>query len=221
MNAWHDVDLGEDVPEYFRGTGGPSLNATPELDEAVFSSAVLDEKRIGGPVALGEDRIVIVHALEHRKPEPKPLATVRADIEKAIRDEFGRSEAQKVAQDTRTKLAGGASFDDVAKELGVTAEPARFIGRNDPSVPAPIRTETFAVAKPAVGKTAFGTARLENGGEAVLAVSNVRLDPNITVQATAPQLREVQGRQGEGDAAAYVEELRRTADVSKNPKAFE
>ena len=210
-----------DVPEYFRGTGGPSLNATPELDEAVFSSAVLDEKRIGGPVALGEDRIVIVHALEHRKPEAKPLATVRADIEKAIRDEFGRSEAQKVAQDTRTKLAGGASFDDVAKELGVTAEPARFIGRNDPSVPAPIRTETFSSAKPAVGKTVFGTARLENGGEAVLAISNVRLDPNVTVQATAPQLREVQGRQGEGDAAAYVEELRRTADVSKNPKAFE
>ena len=28
---------------------------------------------VGGPVALGEDRIVIVRALEHRKPEPKPL----------------------------------------------------------------------------------------------------------------------------------------------------
>jgi peptidyl-prolyl cis-trans isomerase D len=210
-----------DVPEYLRGTGGAPLNATPELDQVVFSSPVLDEKRIGGPVALGEDRIVIVHALEHRKPEPKPLASVRADIEKAIREEFGRSEAQDVAQDASTKLAGGASFDDVAKELGVTAEPARFIGRNDPSVPAPIRTETFNTPKPAVGKTVFGTARLENGGEAVLAISNVRRDPNVTLQATAPQLREAQGRQGEGDAVAYMEELRRTADVSKNPKAFE
>jgi peptidyl-prolyl cis-trans isomerase D len=210
-----------DVPDYVRGTGGAPLNSTPELDQVVFSNTVLDEKRVGGPVALGEDRIVIVHALEHKKPQPKPLATVRADIEKSIREEFGRTEAQKAAQDANTKLAGGASFDDVAKELGVTAEPARFIGRNDPSVPAPIRTAAFDTPKPAVGKSVYGTARLENGGEAVLAISNVRLDPNVTVAAAAPQLRETQGRQGEGDAAAYLEELRRTADVTKNPKAFE
>jgi peptidyl-prolyl cis-trans isomerase D len=210
-----------DVPEYVRGAGGAPLNSTPELDEVVFSSAVLDEKRIGGPVALGEDRIVIVHALEHRKPQARPLASVRADIEKSIRDEFGRTEAVKAATDVQKKLAGGASFDDVAKELGVTADPARFIGRNDPSVPAPIRTAAFDNPKPAVGKTVFGTARLENGGEAVLAISNVRLDPNVTLAATAPQLRETQSRQGEGDAVAYMDELRRTADVSKNPKAFE
>ena len=127
----------------------------------------------------------------------------------------------KAAQEARKKLAGGASFDDVAKELGVAAEPARFIGRNDPSVAASIRTAAFDTPKPAVGKTTYGTARLENGGEAVLAVSNVRLDPNVTLAATAPQLRETQSRQGEGDAAAYMDELRRTANVSKNPNAFQ
>ncbi len=210
-----------DVPDYERGKGGGPLDATPELDQVVFSSVVLDEKRVGGPVALGEDRLVIVHAIEHRKPAPKPLAAVREEIVKALREEFGRSEAQSVAEQTRAKLAGGASFDDVAKELGVTAEAARFIGRNDPSVPAPVRTATFDSAKPAVGKTVFSTARLENGGEAVLAISNVRLDPNVTPQLQLPQLREAMGRQGEGDAVAYMEELRRTADVSKNPKAFE
>jgi peptidyl-prolyl cis-trans isomerase D len=210
-----------DVPEYLRGTGGGSLNSTPELDQVVFSNTVLDEKRVGGPVALGEDRIVIVHSIEHRKSEPKPLASVREEIVKTIREEFGRSEAQRVADETRAKLAGGASFDDVAKELGVPAEPARFIGRNDPSMPAAVRTAAFAAAKPAVGKTEYTTARLEGLGTAVLAVSNVRLDPNSSLQATGPQLRETQGRQGEGDAVAYLEELRRTADVSKNPKAFE
>jgi peptidyl-prolyl cis-trans isomerase D len=210
-----------DVPVYERGKGGPPLNSTPELDQVVFSSAVLDEKRVGGPVALGEDRIVIVHALEHRKPEPKPLATVREDIVKSIREEFGRSEVQKVAQEARTKLAAGTSFDDVAKELGLMPDAARFIGRNDPSVPAPIRTAAFETAKPAAGKTVYGTARLENGGDAVLAISNVRLDPNASLQASTPVLRETQGRQGEGDAVAYMEELRRTASISKNPKAFE
>ena len=210
-----------DVPAYERGKGGGSLNSTPELDQAVFSNTVLDEKRVGGPVALGEDRIVIVRALEHHKPEAKPITAVRDDIVKSIREEFGRTESEKVAQETRAKLAGGASFDDVAKELGVTADAARFIGRNDPSVPAAVRTSAFDAGKPAVGKTLFSTARLENGGTAVLALSNVRLDPNASAQSVAPQLREAMSRDGEGDAVAYLDELRRTADVSKNPKAFE
>ena len=210
-----------DVPDYERGKGGAPLNSTPELDQVVFSGTVLDEKRTGGPVALGEDRLVIVRALEHRKPEPKPLASVREEIVKAMREEFGRSESQKVAQETRAKLAGGASLDDVAKELGVTAEPSRFIGRNDPSVPAPIRTTVFNSPKPLAGKALFGTANLENGGTAVLAISSVRLDPNPSAQEQRTQLRDAQGRQGESDAVAYLSELRRTADVSKNPKAFE
>ncbi len=109
-----------EVAEYHRGTGGAPLGESADLDSVVFSSTVLDEKRVGGPVALGEDRIVIVKALEHKKAEPKPLASVRDEIVKAIRDETGRAEAAKAAEAARAKLAGGASFDDVAKELGVT-----------------------------------------------------------------------------------------------------
>ena len=215
-----NLQTGE-VPDYLRGTGGAPLTATPELDQVVFSSPVLDEKRVGGPVALGEDRIVIVRALEHRKPAPKPLAAVRDDIVKAIRDEFGRAESQKAAEAARTKLADGASFDDVAKQLGVTVEAPRFIGRDDPSVPAPVRTAAFDSAKPAVGKAVYRIAQLSDGGAAVLAVSGVRLDPSTAPQLQVAQQREVMGRQGQGDAIAYVEELRRTAEVSKNPKAFE
>ncbi len=132
-----------EVAEYHRGSGGAPLGESADLDGVVFSSTVLDEKRVGGPVALGEDRIVIVKALEHKKAEPKPLASVRDEIVKSIREETGRTEAAKAADLARTKLAGGASFEDVAKELGVTAEPARFIGRDDPSVPAPVRTAAF------------------------------------------------------------------------------
>jgi peptidyl-prolyl cis-trans isomerase D len=210
-----------EVPEYRRGSGGAPLGESPELDEVVFSSAVLDEKRVGGPVALGEDRIVIVKALEHRKPSPKPLADVREEIVKSIREEFGQAEAAKAAEAARAKLAAGASFDDVVKELGVTAEPARFIGREDPSVPAGIRTAAFDAGKPAVGKSVFRTVNLDNGGAAVLAVSGVRLDPAAAPQLQVAQQQQIMGRQGQGDAIAYLEEIRRTADVSKNPKAFE
>jgi peptidyl-prolyl cis-trans isomerase D len=216
----YNLQTGE-VAEYRRGSGGAPLGESPDLDEVVFSSSVLDDKLVGGPVALGEDRIVIVKSLEHRKPAPKPIAEVRDEIVKSIRDELGREEATKAAEAARAKLAGGATLDDLTKELGLTAEPARFIGRDDPAVPAPIRTTAFELAKPAVGKSTVGTAKLENGGAAVVALSNVRLDPNSPPQLQMAQQREIMGRQGQGEAIAYLEELRRSADVSKNPKAFE
>jgi hypothetical protein len=79
----------------------------------------------------------------------------------------------------------------------------------------------FELARPAIGKSTIGTATLENGGAAVVAVTSVRLDPNSQAQMQLAQQREIMGRQGQGEAIAYLEELRRTADVSKNPKAFE
>jgi peptidyl-prolyl cis-trans isomerase D len=210
-----------EVNEYRRGEGGGALSATEELDQVVFSNQVLDEKRVGGPVALSEDRIVVVKALEHRKAEPKPLASVRDEIVKSIRDEFGREQAAKNAASARDKLDDGALFEDVAKELGVSAEPPRFIGRDDPSVPARVRDAAFDAPKPPVGKSVFSTASLDNGGVAVLAVSASRLDPNFSAEAAAPQERAAMARQGQGEALAYLGELRRSAKVSKNPRAFE
>lgn len=204
------------VANFERGAGGAPLGAAPELQEVVFSTPVLEEKRIGGPVVLGEDRLVVVKVLEHRKPAPKPLADVRAEVVAAIRKERGSAAALKAADAARAKLLSGASFDDVAKEAGVTAEAARFVGRKDSSVPAPVLELAFDSAKPA-GKAIYRTAMLDDGGVAVVAITAVRLNPERNPARTA----EAAARRGAGDVAAYVEELRRKADVSVNPKAFE
>ena len=37
----------------------------------------------------------------------------------------------------------------LAKSLNVTAEPARFVGRGDPSIPAALRTAIFEAPRPA------------------------------------------------------------------------
>jgi peptidyl-prolyl cis-trans isomerase D len=210
-----------EVAGFQRGVGGAPLGAAPELQEVVFSAPVLNDKRVGGPLVLGEDRLVIVKALEHHQPAPRPLAEVRDEIVAAIRKEHGIAAAEKAADTARARLLSGASFDDVAKELGVAAEPARFVGRKDPSVPTPVRTVVFEIPKPA-GKPIFRTAKLDDGGAAVVAITASRRDPS----GSAPDRKmartgEAAAKRGAGDVAAYIEELRRNADVSKNPKAFE
>lgn len=214
------LQLGE-VNEFMRGGGGAPLGASPDLQETAFSDTVLNQRRIGGPVALGEDRIVVVQVLDHRKPQSRPLAEVREQIVATLREERGTQAAEKAARAAEERLANGGGFDEVVSELGVTPEPARFIGRFDPSVPAQVREQAFAVPKPA-GKPSVAAFGLDDGGAAILAVTSVRTEGlGDNAELRAQRVQQTQSRLAFGDVAAYVEELRRTADVSKNPKAFE
>ena len=198
-----------DIARYPKGTGAAPLGAAPQLQELLFGDPPLATGRIGGPVLLQDNALVVVQVLEHRKPASRPLAEVRADIVSAIAKERGTAAALKAAEAARARLEGGTSFDAVAQSLGVAAEPAHFVGRNDPSVPAPIRTAVFAAPRPAKAPE-YRALTMADGGAAA---------PDPQQQADRVQQQAV--RQGTGDVLAYVSEVRRTANVRKNPKAFE
>jgi peptidyl-prolyl cis-trans isomerase D len=210
-----------DIAQYLKGSGAAPLGAAPQLQELLFGDPPLATGSSGGPVLLGDNALVVVKVLEHRKPAPKALAEVRAEIVSAIAKERGTAAALKAAEAARAQLEAGTSFDAVARSLGVTAEGARFVGRNDPSVPAPIRTTAFAAPRPAKAAV-YRALTMADGGAALLAVTAVRTaaaaqDP----QSQADRVQQQAIRQGTGDVLAYVSEVRRTADVRKNPKAFE
>ena len=209
------------VARFLRTTGGAPLGTSNELQDAVFSTATLDEGHIGGPVLLGEDRIVIVKDLEHHKAAPQPLAEVHEVIIAAIMKERGGAAAVQAANEARDKLNGGASFDQVVHDLGVTAEPAHFVGRTDPSIPAQIREAVFRAPKPE-GKPIYRALPLSEGGAALVAVTNLRTHGAVVnAQADSTAAEKSRTQQGEGEVAAYLEEVRRTTSVRKNPKAFE
>jgi hypothetical protein len=118
-------------------------------------------------------------------------------------------------------LNGGASFDEVVHELGVTAEPAHFVGRTDPSIPAQLREVVFRAPKPE-GKPVYRALPLSEGGAALLAIMSLRTHGDVVnAQADAAAAEKARTRQGEGEVAAYLDEVRRTTSVKKNPQAFE
>lgn len=209
-----------DVPQFLKGAGGAPLGAAPPLQELVFGDSPLAGGHLGGPVLLGDDRLVLVKVLDHHKPEPKPVAEVHDAIVAILKKEHGSDAALKAAQAAQAKLDGGASFDDVAKELGLTAEPARFVGRTDPAVPAAIRTLAFDVPRP-TEKPVYRALKIDTGA-ALVAVTKSRVDSSdANKQMQAELVKRELDRQGTADAVAYLEDVRRKADVRKNPKAFE
>ncbi len=101
------LTLGE-VPEYTRGGGG-ALGVNSELSSVVFGDSVLKDQRIGGPVALADDRLVIVKVLEHHPAKPQPLAEVRNEINEAVAKEDGTKAARAAADSAVKRLKAGAS----------------------------------------------------------------------------------------------------------------
>src|SRR6202012_2180446 len=117
-----------DIPAYLRGAGGGDLCSSKDLQSLVFSDAVLGEHKIGGPLLVGDDKLVLVKDLSHELPMPKPLVAVRDQIVAALRRERGSQAALAAANAAVKSLESGKDFAAVAKDLGVSADAARFVG---------------------------------------------------------------------------------------------
>jgi peptidyl-prolyl cis-trans isomerase D len=209
------------VPEFLRGGGAEPLGSNVELQQAVFSDAALNQGKIGGPVALGDDRLVIVKVATHRKAEVKPLADVREEIVALLKHDRGVAAAKTAAEAALAKLAAGEKIDALAKTLNVPAEPARFISRGDPSIPAALRTAIFDAPRPA-DEPVMRTAALDDGSSAVYVMTRTRVadagaNPAMTVQMNESLLQ----RSAQGEVAAYVNEAKAKAKIVKNPGVFE
>jgi peptidyl-prolyl cis-trans isomerase D len=209
------------IAEFLRGGGAEPLGSSAELQQVVFDDSTLNQGKIGGPVALGEDRLVLVKVTAHRKAEVKPLELVRGEIVALLTHERGVAAAKAAAEGLAKKLEAGDRLSAVAAEFKVTAEPARFVSRGDPSIPAALRTAVFEAPRPE-GKPVAKTVALDDGSTAVFVVTRTRVsDASLNPQLAQQQSLMLAQRAASGDVAAYVNEAKRKAKIDKNPRVFE
>jgi peptidyl-prolyl cis-trans isomerase D len=209
------------IAEFLKGGGAEPLGSSPDLQRVVFDDATLSQGKIGGPVALGEDRMVLVKVTAHHKAEVKPLTQVRDEIVAALTHERGIAAAKAAATAAVSKLESGEKLAALAASLKVTAEAARFIGRGDPSIPAALRTAVFEAPRPEA-KPVVKTTALDDGSTALFVVTRTRIADTTGNPALVQQQRvSLAQRNGVGDVAAYVNEARRKAKIVKNPGVFE
>lgn len=206
------------VDTFVRGVGGSELAASAELDQLVFSDAMLNQGQIGGPIPVSDDRVVIVKVLEHRKPQPRPLAQVREQIVAALRREQGLVAARAAAEADLQRIQSG----EAAEKVLAAREPQgpKFVGRTDPSVPAALRTAAFAGPKPASDPRA-SVVPLEDGAAVLQVISARAGTAAMTAEAKSERAQVLSERAGMADVQAYVREVRRTAEVEKNPEVFQ
>jgi peptidyl-prolyl cis-trans isomerase D len=208
------------VTQFLRDAGGGALGQAKALQSQVFGSGAVADQSLGGPVILDNDKMVIFQVTARHPSHIKPLADVRDGIIAALQKQRETDAALAAAKAARAQLLSGSSFDQVAKSLNVTADPPKFVGRGDPSVPAEILSVAFDSAKPVHGPV-YEAVGLENGGSALIAVTQIRSSqqPNKYLEQAMEQ--EQLQRAGNAEAMGYLAEMRATAKVRKNPDAFQ
>jgi peptidyl-prolyl cis-trans isomerase D len=215
-----NLSTGE-IKDFTRSSGGAPLGSKPELISAVFSDDALTGGRISGPLALADDQVLIFKVLAHHLPAPQPIDSVRQEIVAAITKSEATRAAKAAADAAVKQLQGGASFDQVAKDLGVVAAPAAYIGRSDPQVPVQVRDAAFTAPQPQ-GKPVYRDLALDDGGAALVAVSAVKPGTLGTNSKNDEQLvDQYMQRDRDGELAAYLQELQRRSKIERNPSVFQ
>jgi len=210
-----------EVPQFLQDSGGAPLGQAKPLQSQVFGGSAVADNTLAGPVILDNDKMVVFEVAARHPAHVKPLADVRDSIVAALQKQREADAALAAAKAARTQLLSGTSFDQIAKGLSVSADPPKFVGRGDPSVPAEILSMAFDSPKPVHGP-AYQAVSLQNGSAALIAVTQIRSGTQQTNKYLEQILEQEQlQRQGEGDVSAYVAQLRATTKVSKNPDAFQ
>ncbi len=209
-----------DIPKFSRTDGGGDLGKSPAVLEAAFSPDVLDG-RLSPIVEVAKGRGVVLRGTDHQLPQQKPLQAVRAEVIDAWKKQRGTELAAAAAADAVKRLEAGESWDSVAKSLGASVQPAKFVARTDQAVPLEIRRAAFEEPKPA-GKAIYAGVELGSGDAAVLALSAVREDPSGDPQQEDAQLRREFARSAAAaEAQSYAAAARADAKVVLNPQAID
>lgn len=200
--------------------GAQPLGSNADLNTVIFSADNIKSGRVAGPVALGDERMVLVRVLQHRPSQTRPLAEVRGEVMAAVRKDEAGAAARAAAADAVKKLQGGADLSATLKSLNATAAAAAWVGRGDPQLPVQVRDAAFTAPAP-TGKTSYSVVPLDSGDAAILAVSGVR--PGMPGANSANDQRQAQqyvDRERQAEIAAYQLELRRNAKIQRNDAVF-
>jgi peptidyl-prolyl cis-trans isomerase D len=211
-----------EVAGFTRTEGGGPFGAQPAIIDAAFSDQVLNGEN-SQPVELEPGDVVVLRVASRTEPQLKPLAQVREQIVEAIKKDRADEQLDARTRELAEQLAvASTTWEQARTELKAQAHGPIWASRTEADLPIEVRNALFAMPKPASGQKTYKAVGLGTGDFALVALSGTRAG-TVSESGEQRQMRTNQAlrRVASGEVMGYMTELRKRADVDKNPKAFE
>jgi peptidyl-prolyl cis-trans isomerase D len=213
-----DFNLSLRSIENFTRAGSAELSTDSAFISTVFSESHLVQRRLGGPVEVGDGGLVVFQVIDHRKSTIPPLDSVRAETESVFAQEQAATAARKEAE-RLVALINERGLPALADLKNVPIVGPRFISRQDREAPAAIRGAAFTAKRPAPSQVVASSVIVPEGA-AIAVVSAVRSASPVDSAVRGLSVQSMQFEQGQSSLSSYVSDLRSKADVRKNLEAF-
>jgi peptidyl-prolyl cis-trans isomerase D len=202
--------------DWITSDGGDGIAANPGVIEAVFSEDVLQKGYNSQAVEIDEDRVVVVHLLEHQPAALQPLADVRNVVEEAVRKVKTHALLQEKGQQLLADLrAGDTDITSLAESEGLEPGFTGLVRRNSAEPSRALISKAFTLPKPATGSQVYEGMHLPEGDFALLALQEVQDGKyDLLPEAERKQLwRSLDEIQGTSEMQMVLNELKAQAEI--------
>lgn len=213
-SAASELDVEVQTVENVTRAHGDEVAANPAVREAAFSETVLNEGINSDPIQLGPERVAVVRVVDHEPAEPKPLAEVEEQVREQLRSERATAMAREKAEAVLERARGGESLADIAQTEGLVYRDESLTYRQTPDIGPGYAQALFSADYPSESPTLAMTSVENNDFVVFKLVEVVPGDyANLTASERESRLRSVRQRMASATTAAYIAEMRNSADV--------
>ena len=196
----NELELQLQATELFSREQGASIATNSNVRSKAFSEEVLTDGQISEVIEVADDHVVVIAVKEHKLPETKPLADVKASIEL-------RLTSQKATELAKQK-ADALLVDTNAEAEWQTVKGATFADAKE--APAQVNKQAFALAKQEGQTTMVPLA----DGSAVVKLLAVATPEAVTADQ---QQKDILARdKARGSLASYQSWAKDTSDIEKS-----
>ena len=213
-------DLGFSINrvEQYTELGGEPFGTNQIVIDAVFDAQRTNDREISDIIEVDTDRSIVFQIYNFNKSKVKSLDEVYDEITNDMKLASAEVLASNIATRLETSMRNKQSIEDIVAELSSVSMRNVTINRVTEDIDFMIQASVFGTKKPEDGQARIGTVIMQNSNYAVYSInSNAYGIPEMIPQEERDEARNRLNQQaGMSDYSAFVAELNRLADISKN-----
>ena len=219
-----ELDLPLKTAAGFSRSGDPNLfENSAAVVQAAFGDELVESGRNSDVIELAEDHVVVLRVAAHQVPTTKPLDEVRDQIREELTRERSQQLAEEAAQAFFAEFERGADPVSLAATHRGTWHPAAWLTRTDAVAPTEVLAAAFGMPKVLSGVVQREVIALANGGQAVIALSNVEAGQPASMSQDERDQRQQQlsEQAARAELTGYAGNVRDQATVRIPPDILE